>query len=283
MKKLLSVLFICAIAGIAKSQITLEHTYPNAAFYMPSNTQMSLSIINLGDSVYNYLYIDKANSRFSLYNMNHSLNVSDTFPFKCNYNGGSVQIMYFSRSLFDCNTSNIEYMIWYQKSTSQPQLKYYSNVSIYRTNGTRLYFWDSAALTNSGSTIALNKSPITKTPNGSKLMIDKKNGDVEVYSLCGILPTGYGIMNEPSENILSAAYPNPAMSYTRIDYTLPENVGFGEIVFYDSKGSEVKRFKVDHNFTNLQLNTNDLKAGTYYYNLLIQGKLTEGKKLVVIK
>lgn len=92
MKKLLSVLFICAIAGIAKSQITLEHTYPNAAFYMPSNTQMSLSIINLGDNAYNYLFIDKANSRFSLYNMNHSLNVSDTFPFKCNYDGGAVQI-----------------------------------------------------------------------------------------------------------------------------------------------------------------------------------------------
>lgn len=106
---------------------------------------------------------------------------------------------------------------------------------------------------------------------------------MEIYSLCGTLPTGMSITKPDDYNDLSSPYPNPTMSYTRIDYTLPEDVISGEMVFYDIRGSEIKRFKVDHGFTNLQLNTSDLKAGTYYYNLQISGKASEGKKLVVIK
>ena len=277
MKKLLFVLFICAIAGIAKSQITLEHTYPNAL--QVANSSKSTSLIDLGNNDYNYLLVDRTSSRYSLHHLNHSLNISDTFPVRYGI-ASQAQYGYFSKSLFYCDSTNIEFML-YNVVNGNPN-KWYSYVSIYRTDGTRLFFRDSAlAPLNYGPSAA--GSHIVVTPNGAKLMIQRMIGDLEIYSLCGSLPTGYSIMNEPSDNTLSAPYPNPAMSFTSIDYTLPENVSFGELVFYDIKGAEVKRFKVDHNFTNLQLNTNDLKAGTYYYNLQIQGKLTEGKKLVVIK
>jgi hypothetical protein len=276
MKKLLLLLAICAIGSIAKSQITLEHTYPNLANLPSTTINRYTAIIDLGDSVYNYLHVDRKNLRFTLYNMNHSLNISDTFPVKT----GQITLGYFSRSLFDCDTSNVEFML-YNIINGNPQT-WYSYVSIYRTDGTRLFFFDSA-LVAAGGNIDRDRTPIYRTPYGTKLLIEAMNGDLKIYSLCGKLPTSYAIAKEPTGNNLSAPYPNPSMSYTRIDYTLPENVKFGEIVFYDIRGAEVKRFKVDHNFSNLELNTNDLKAGNYYYTLQISGKATDGKKLVVIK
>ena len=277
MKKLLLIMAICTIGSIAKSQITLEHTYPNAVDVL--NGSKTSVLIDLGDSVFNYLLKDEKTSRYTLYNLNHSLNISDTFPVRKGTTA-YVQYGYFSRSLFDCDTSNIEFLLYNIVNTSPS--KWYSYVSIYRTDGTRIFFRDSSIVyLNYGS--SADGSQIVVTPNGTKLMIKLMNGDLEIYSLCGKLPTSYAIMKGPIGNNLSAPYPNPSMSYTRIDYTLPEDVRFGEIVFYDIRGAEVKRFKVDHNFTNLQLNTSDLRSGTYYYNLQIPGKATEGKKLVVIK
>jgi hypothetical protein len=277
MKKLLLLLAICAIGSIAKSQITLEHAFPNAVQVGSSNKTSSL--IDLGDSVFNYLLMDSKTSKYTLYNLNHSLNVTDTFPVRYGPTA-YTQYGYFSRSLFDCDTSNIEFLLFNIVNSSSS--KWYSYVSIYRTDGTRIFFRDSSMVYLSYGSSA-GGSQIVVTPNGTKLMIKRMNGDLEIYSLCGKLPTSYAIMKEPTGNNLSAPYPNPSMSYTRIDYTLPENVKFGEIVFYDIRGAEVKRFKVDHNFSNLELNTNDLSAGNYYYNLQISGKATEGKKLVVIK
>jgi hypothetical protein len=94
-----------------------------------------------------------------------------------------------------------------------------------------------------------------------------------------------GISNDMSDenNCLSSPIPNPAYRYTRIDYKLPENVSYGEIVFYDVLGTEVNRFKVNHGTSKITLNTGNFKPGSYYYNLQIPGKTTGGKKLVVLK
>ncbi len=82
---------------------------------------------------------------------------------------------------------------------------------------------------------------------------------------------------------ISNAYPNPAKNTTRIDYTLPDGVNNGVIVFYDLQGNEIKRFKVDKTFDHLLVSTADLSSGTYYFQLQTALQNSEGKKIVVIK
>jgi len=98
-------------------------------------------------------------------------------------------------------------------------------------------------------------------------------------------PYPFGVPNDlpDANNCLSSPIPNPANKFTRIDYKLPEDVSFGEIVFYDVLGMEVNRIKVNHGTANIKLSTGDFSPGTYYYNLQLPGKTTGGKKLVVIK
>jgi len=258
------------VGGFLKAQINLEHTYSISG-------NRSISLVNLGDSVYNYLLLDKHNWRYTLYHMNHSVNISDTLPGKGN-ESASTFVLYFTRSLFDCDTSNIEFLI----------SNFFENigngyVSIYRTDGTCLFHRDNARMWITSTTDNSYNGGVVKTPAGTKMFLLLMNGSVEVYNLCGTLPTGMSINKPDGYNGLSYPVPNPAINYTRIDYKLPDDVNSGELVFYDTRGIEVKRFKVDHNFTNLQLNTSDLRSGTYYYNLQVAGKATEGKKLVVIK
>ncbi|MCE9538103.1 MAG: T9SS type A sorting domain-containing protein, partial [Bacteroidetes bacterium] len=78
-------------------------------------------------------------------------------------------------------------------------------------------------------------------------------------------------------------YPNPTNSSTKIDYTLPNGINKGEIVFYDTQGKEVKRFNVDNTFNSLEISTEDLRSGIYYYNLQTAQGNSGAKKLVTVK
>ena len=115
-----------------------------------------------------------------------------------------------------------------------------------------------------------------------------------VYSLPGNLPctnpcadsltTGKKIIN-PEPNILNSisAYPNPTKDYINVDYTLPQGVNQGDIVFYDFQGKEIKRYKVDRAFDHLRISTNDFPAGVYLFNLQTSKGISEGKKVIKIE
>lgn len=89
--------------------------------------------------------------------------------------------------------------------------------------------------------------------------------------------------NESNNLRTSMAYPNPASSSTKIDYSLPSGVNNGEIVLYDIQGKEVKRFNVNSTFNTLMISTEDLQSGLYYYNLQTTQGISEAKKLVTVK
>jgi hypothetical protein len=82
---------------------------------------------------------------------------------------------------------------------------------------------------------------------------------------------------------LSNPYPNPTDNLTRIDYQLPDGIKQGELVFYNTMGTEVKRFKVTNTFSFIYVSAHDLASGTYYYNLQTSAGASDGKKMVVIR
>jgi len=277
MKKLLIIALI-AFSMTAKAQITFEHTYPNL-------TSGFLKPINIGPSGKKYAIIDTA--QIQLYNLNHSLFRSITFPITTKSNGGNVILI--TENLFDNDSTNIEYLI--------NDYNYTGSVKIFREDGTLLFdepnawaFYPIVILTNP---IAPFWTPILMTDSGAKMILYKNDGSFKIYGLPGIIPscccgegsnyTGNYMNQENSFNYEIRNYPNPSLEQTTIEYNLPKGINQGEIVFYNLHGVEIKRFKVDNTFNSLIISTSDIAAGTYYYQLQTTGQSSAGKKMVVIK
>jgi len=80
---------------------------------------------------------------------------------------------------------------------------------------------------------------------------------------------------------LNKNQPNPFNQSTIIRYRLPQGTT-GQINFYDEKGTLLKTLRANET-GQAMINGGDLKAGTYTYTLLVNGKMVASKKLVLIK
>jgi len=273
MKKLI---FIALLAlGInAKAQITLEHHY--------SNTKM-LKFVKLSPTDNKWAAIN-ANT-ITLYNLNHSIFTTISIP---NSPISPYDVLYISKSLFDTDSTTIEYMVDYVSGHPNGLIK------IYREDGTVL-FSDSNEMAHYPLLISSSPTrpifdPIVSTIDGPKLITLIRDSignvnDFKVYDLPGV----YYQCFAQSENFnnyqinISDAYPNPSNNMVTIEYSLPKGINNGDIVFYNIQGVEIKRFKVDRTFNSLRISILDIAAGTYYYQLQSNGQSSEGKKLIVIK
>jgi hypothetical protein len=75
--------------------------------------------------------------------------------------------------------------------------------------------------------------------------------------------------------------PNPFNQSTVIRYHLPQGSA-GQINVYDMNGTLVNSLKADESGQAV-VNGSDLKAGTYSYTLVVNGKMAASKKLVLVK
>ena len=87
-------------------------------------------------------------------------------------------------------------------------------------------------------------------------------------------------INEVSRGNLSSASPNPANSFTNINYTVP-TLKDGKIVIYNMLGTVVKEYQLTNTQSSMVLSTSDLSSGVYVYSLINNGKPVSTKKLVV--
>ena len=168
-------------------QITLDYADPNNTYGLG----WSFFPVDIDNNETKYCFLDTVNNKFSLYNMNFTpfmTNIQLPGSFNQNY-----VVMYISRRLFDCDSSNIEYMY------SAPFVLS-STLKILRTNGNVLFTKDSTiALYSIGCLGGSNDMrPIRKTSAGTKMFLGKyvpsnpnNNIQNQVYSLCGTLPIGF--------------------------------------------------------------------------------------------
>jgi len=77
--------------------------------------------------------------------------------------------------------------------------------------------------------------------------------------------------------------PNPFNEKTSIDYTVPSNSKDSQIIIYNMAGQIIKSVEVAKGKGSLLLDANELPAGTYSYNLIIDGKVISSKKMVLTK
>ncbi|MFI5205147.1 MAG: hypothetical protein ACHQF2_11680, partial [Flavobacteriales bacterium] len=136
------------------AQINLEGVHPT-----PNGTyQLMFTQLDSGD--YKYVLFLPENEQFILYNLNHSVYMTVNVPIPFNGPDTLYWVAYITRSLFDCDSSNIEYLVSYVGDGfyhTYPKKTY-----LYRTDGTLLQTIDSAAFM--GTSIGWEHGPLQNKP-----------------------------------------------------------------------------------------------------------------------
>lgn len=272
------VLFAVALLLCLKihAQIVYEHSYPGPN----SPSWARLTIINLGNSDYKYYYFDYSTNEIKLFNLDHSSYFTCSPPFTL-IDEGNYTVGYITKSLFDCDSSMLEYAIMPGDGRK--------NFYVYRQDGTLIFERDSTIAPwcfgcfNASSDF----KPIMNTPQGTKLILAKSDSIgafllYDVYSLCGTLPEGLIDVEAISATYVKT-YPNPSVGATEFQFDLPGNILKYELVFYNSSGQVIKTINIQNATKSYHLDTRDLNSGLYFYTLNTAEKVLQNGKFLVNK
>ncbi len=282
MKKLITIIafaFLCSI-GSMKAQITLQFTFDSVdnvkdAYEIPY-------ITDIGNNEFKFVFMNGPQNSFSLYNM-------DMSPYMTNIHipstGDSLvqgfSVIYINKTLFDCDSTNIEYVFSNPLNGLKP---FY----IYRTDGTLLLKVDSASgpYGFGGYTGgAYNITPIVNTSSGAKLFLQRYEPthivNMLVYSLCGTLPAT--VYNFPGNGNYVKIYPNPATMVLNFEINAPNNQEEFDLVIFDITGKESNRVNIATTQNKYALDVSNLSSGTYIYSLTTKDKAYQTGKFVITK
>lgn len=273
MKKLSTLFLIILTASCFKisAQITLENCYNT------SQTNTMFWLTDIGDD--NYKYVISKNNGFSLYNLNHSpylLNFNPPIPLQ--QSPDFYQIAYITNSLFDCDSSTLEYVILSSSPTPT------SGFFIYRTDGTLLFSKIGVGGPycygcNSGTVVI---RPIENTPSGTKLFLRNAYGDSTwVYSLCAPLPL---IIDEHDMKVnYVKVFPNPSNGVINFEINPPNNQEKFKLTIYNSAFELVDETNVNVRNYPLDLNSLSLSSGIYHFDLRTDNKVFQTGKFILTK
>jgi len=269
MKKLL--LFFTSILLLntsSHSQVTLDHVFHKES--------TEFFITDIGNNDLKYVFEDT--SGFKMYNLDYSLYMNVVTPIPLWKSPNYYLIAYITKSLFDCDSSNIEYVI-----TAPTHL---GNFYIYRTNGTLLFEKDS--VTGIYDIVAadgqIQEKPIFKTPIGTKLWLIRNcciQDSIWVYSLCGDIPTVV------YDNFLDESYvkvfPNPTNGIINFQITQPSNQEKFKLTIYNSSFQKVDEANIIEKNYQLDTKQKSLSSGTYLFDLRTENKIYQTGKFVLTK
>ncbi|MBL7800985.1 MAG: T9SS type A sorting domain-containing protein [Chitinophagales bacterium] len=256
------------------AQITLEHTFDSTAY------GSDLYITDIGNNNSKFVFIDTATNSFSLYNLDANpflLNIPTPDPILPDYT-----VAYITNSLFDCDSTTIEYAFM---SYLTPNLPF----RVLRSDGTVLLHVDSAQGPVCYGCIAGTKEivPIVNTQEGAKLVLFKYNssyiGKTLIYGLCGTLPTTNNIFNFSQDKLFVKVYPNPTAMSINFDVTLPDNQKEYEIIIFDSGGGKLKSEVINSSTKKFTLDVSNLTNGAYFYSLSNKTKNYQTGKFVITR
>ena len=278
MKKNLTILLMVILLSSCGSinlnaQINFENTYT-----VPNTGPGMIFLTNIGNNNYKYVIVDYDTEKFNLYNLDHTpfmLNIM--FPISTD-SGSVYKVGYITSTLFDCDSSNIEYALMTQSPNNSKKF------SIYRTDGTLLFSKDSVTIPycygcNVGS---VETHGIVNTSVGAKLVLFNLNKQVFIYGLCDKLPEN--IIEIIQENNYINIYPNPAYHYINFQVTLPSNFEEYVLTIFNSSFQAIKTImNINSSKTQIKIETEEYCSGTYYYSLQNNKKIFDSGKFIITK
>ncbi len=216
-----------------------------------------------------------------LYNLDQTLFISIDIPDN-SIPSSTTSIRYVTRSLFDCDTTNIEFL-YYVSSIDTNIAK------IIREDGEEyfdfgnVYLWTSLAAENT------LKLPIISDESGSYIRFGSSAGTV-VYKLSGQVPMALprecdgslitGIMEQNNHSGFGV-YPNPAQDFIRFEYDL-EGKNRAKLFLFDTSGRLVRELQLGPAFDHIRLNISNLDKGTYIARIVTEDGFELSEKFVKI-
>jgi hypothetical protein len=277
--KLYFMLVLCSSINLALGQVTLDTIVPITVGY-----SYDFKTVQISSTETKYFRVDTVANTFNLYNMDWSPFISNVLVPEPFYNAShAYQAIYITRTLFDCDSSNIEYLY------TAPSGGAGRNMYVMRTDGTELFYLDSAYSPYCfggclGGSDAV--SPIKNTSSGAKLFVYRTHqpwtGDLHIYDLCGSLPADIFDFSGVETSFINL-FPNPTNNSITFEMNLPNNVTDFELSILDNAGTEIERKRIDAGSSRLTYDINVLSSGLYFYSLRTQEQLYQTGKFIVTK
>ena len=216
-------LFITIISTLLLSSATMKAQLTLDTIVSSRFIGYDFYTVQISSDETKYFFSDTLTNTFSLYNMDFTpfmTNISVPEPF-ASTSHAPMQALYITKSLFDCDSTNIEYAYYSPISTNKP-------FRIMRTDGTVLLYVDSANGPYCwGGCLGLTDLvvPIRNTSDGVKLFIQKYTPEQQlyVYSLCGDLPVEIFDFKQLGQSFVKI-FPNPASGFLTFQINLPDNI-----------------------------------------------------------
>jgi hypothetical protein len=101
-----------------------------------------------------------------------------------------------------------------------------------------------------------------------KTLVSRLTGNQNTLTSAG------GFLNQNS--------PNPVQGSTRIAYTLPNGTTSARLLLTDNAGKTIKSMQLTASGV-IQINTATLSSGIYTYSLVVDGRITDSKKMTVTR
>ena len=256
-----------------EAQITLDTIIPKRQI----GIGYDFKIVQISKHESKYYFGDTVTNTFSLYNMDFTpfiLNIAVPEPFDLNH--GLYQVLYISRTLFDCDSTNIEYAYYSPQSITK-------SFYIMRTDGTQLFKKDSVTgpyLIGAALGLTDYIRPIVNTSEGTKLFL--MNKVFYIYSLCGTLPTE-NINFYDYDNGFVKTFPNPSSEIINFEINLPDNFSEYELAILDCNAKQLFKEKIIPQKTNYLFDFQNFNSGIYYYSLYSKNKIVQTGKIIINK
>ncbi len=185
-------------------------------------------------------------------------------------------IFYVSETLFDTDSTNIEYYLGYQLNGP----KFYSRIA--REDGFILLH-EEDAITVELFTTGRYFYSIYETDQGTKMQLYYDNLSyykTKIFSLPGSIASLD--MADKSEISIYAVYPNPGigMSTIRLDHS--KQNGSGKIEVLNLEGQLIKTLEYEGRGSEITLDNTDLFAGTYLCRIFSYDNFSVSERKVVI-
>ncbi len=126
--------------------------------------------------------------------------------------------------------------------------------------------------------------PLVKAVQEQQKQIEEQQKQIEELKALVQSITKQAVSNTTSSTaFLKQNAPNPFNKSTVINYYVPDNVSNAQIIVTDMKGSLIRTFTPIKGEGQINIRSGELPAATYNYTLLVNGKKTDTKQMIIAK